>query len=123
MSRVVVVLPAPLGPRNPVTRPGLTVKLRPSTASVAPYLGEAPDLDHETLTGARASFELRHGEAPAGRHVVKKPGLDQAGRRFESQRTGTSQHYDLTHFHPGQANSAYPYSQSGGTVRAYGSRL
>jgi hypothetical protein len=32
-----VVLPAPLGPRNPVTRPGLTVKLRPSTASVAPY--------------------------------------------------------------------------------------
>ena len=32
-----VVLPAPLGPRNPVTRPDLTVKLRPSTASVAPY--------------------------------------------------------------------------------------
>jgi hypothetical protein len=34
--------------------------------------------------------------------------------RFESQHTGTSQRYDLTHFHPGQANSAYPYSQSGG---------
>ena len=32
-----VVLPAPLGPRNPVTTPGLTVKLRPSTTSVAPY--------------------------------------------------------------------------------------
>ena len=26
-SRIVVVLPAPLGPRNPVTRPGWTVKL------------------------------------------------------------------------------------------------
>jgi hypothetical protein len=60
----------------------------------------------ETFHGAGASFEPRHGEVPAGRHVVKKPGHDQAGRRFESQHTGTSQRYDLTHFHPGQANSA-----------------
>jgi hypothetical protein len=30
------VLPAPLRPRNPVTRPGPTVKLRPPTVSVAP---------------------------------------------------------------------------------------
>jgi hypothetical protein len=29
------LLPAPLGPRNPVNRPGLTLKLRPPTASVA----------------------------------------------------------------------------------------
>src|ERR1700685_3995163 len=34
---MVVVLPAPLGPRNPVTRPGLTLKLRPSTANFVPY--------------------------------------------------------------------------------------
>src|SRR5215468_5784739 len=27
-----------------------------------------------TLTGARASFEPRHGETPAGWHVVRKPG-------------------------------------------------
>ncbi len=34
--RRVVVLPAPLGPRNPVTRPGRTVKLRSSTARTWP---------------------------------------------------------------------------------------
>ncbi len=34
--RRVVVLPAPLGPRKPSTRPGSALKLRPSTASVAP---------------------------------------------------------------------------------------
>ena len=34
ISRMVVDLPAPLGPRNPVTRPGCTVKERRSTARV-----------------------------------------------------------------------------------------
>ena len=34
--RRVVVLPAPFGPRNPVTRPGRTVKLSPSTAVTGP---------------------------------------------------------------------------------------
>jgi hypothetical protein len=34
--RIVVDLPAPLGPRKPVTRPGSTVKLMPSTAVFAP---------------------------------------------------------------------------------------
>jgi hypothetical protein len=34
--RIVVDLPAPLGPRKPVTRPGSTVKVMPSTAAVAP---------------------------------------------------------------------------------------
>ncbi len=36
MTRIVVLLPAPLGPRKPVTWPGRTVKLRPSTAVTAP---------------------------------------------------------------------------------------
>jgi hypothetical protein len=36
--RSVVVLPAPLGPRKPVTRPGPTSKLRLSTAVTVPYL-------------------------------------------------------------------------------------
>src|SRR5215472_639660 len=35
--RRVVVLPAPLGPRKPVTRPGPTSKLKPSTAVTLPY--------------------------------------------------------------------------------------
>jgi hypothetical protein len=35
--RSVVVLPAPLGPRKPVTCPGSTVKVSPSTAVTGPY--------------------------------------------------------------------------------------
>src|SRR5258705_3454216 len=35
--RIVVDLPAPLGPRKPVTMPGWTTKSRPSTASLSPY--------------------------------------------------------------------------------------
>jgi hypothetical protein len=34
--RIVVDLPAPFGPRKPVTRPGSTVKSMPSTAVLAP---------------------------------------------------------------------------------------
>src|SRR5699024_67295 len=34
--RIVVDLPAPLGPRKPVTMPGLTVKVKSSTATVEP---------------------------------------------------------------------------------------
>jgi hypothetical protein len=36
MMRMVVDLPAPLGPRNPVTRPGSAVKLTSSTAVKPP---------------------------------------------------------------------------------------
>ncbi len=35
--RIVVDLPAPFGPRNPVTIPGLTVKVRWLTATFSPY--------------------------------------------------------------------------------------
>ena len=35
---MVVDLPAPLGPRNPVTCPGSTVKDRWSTAALPPYI-------------------------------------------------------------------------------------
>jgi hypothetical protein len=37
MIRMVVDLPAPLGPRKPVTRPGWAVKLTSSTAVKPPY--------------------------------------------------------------------------------------
>src|SRR6516225_6157481 len=37
ISRMVVDFPAPFGPRNPVTTPGLTVKSSPSTAVLSPY--------------------------------------------------------------------------------------
>ena len=36
MSLMVVDLPDPFGPRNPVTMPGRTLKLRSSTARFAP---------------------------------------------------------------------------------------
>src|ERR1700730_6376574 len=39
---MVVASPEPLGPRNPVTAPGRTSKLRPSTARVLPYVLERP---------------------------------------------------------------------------------
>jgi hypothetical protein len=35
--RMVVDLPEPFGPRNPVTIPGWTTKFNPSTASLVPY--------------------------------------------------------------------------------------
>src|ERR1700756_2176189 len=37
MHRIVVVLPAPFGPRNPVTRPGSMLNVSPSTAVLSPY--------------------------------------------------------------------------------------
>ena len=37
MTRIVVDLPAPLGPRKPVTRPGAAVKVTSSTAVWGPY--------------------------------------------------------------------------------------
>src|SRR5438046_5892444 len=37
IMRIVVDLPAPFGPRNPVTVPGRTSKVSPSTASVDRY--------------------------------------------------------------------------------------
>jgi hypothetical protein len=40
--RIVVDLPAPLGPRKPVTRPGSTVKSMPLTAVRSPYVLVSP---------------------------------------------------------------------------------
>jgi hypothetical protein len=39
---MVVDLPAPFGPRKPVTMPGLTVNDRSSTASLWPYRFDSP---------------------------------------------------------------------------------
>jgi hypothetical protein len=40
--RIVVDLPAPFGPKNPVTFPGATVKLISCTAVLLPYLFVRP---------------------------------------------------------------------------------
>jgi hypothetical protein len=48
IMRMVVDLPAPFGPRNPVTVPGAIVKLRECTAVVSPLArGELACLDHD----------------------------------------------------------------------------
>src|SRR5579859_4724262 len=62
MTRIVVLLPAPFGPRKPVTWPGRTAKLSPSTAVTAP----------KRLTSWSTSII----EAPSGR---VGPRLEQAG--------------------------------------------
>ena len=58
MSRIVVVFPAPFGPRNPVTMPGRTVNVRSSTAVLSPYRLVSPRasiLIHLTLASAIAA--------------------------------------------------------------------
>ena len=67
--------------------------------------------------GVRASFEPRHGEVPAAGTSFGSQ-AQQGGRRLESQPTGTSQRYDLAHFHPGQAAPPTRSLQSGGYLRA-----
>src|SRR5262245_52208113 len=85
MTRMVVDLPAPLGPRKPVTRPASAVKLMSSTAVKSPYFlvsdstlimqrrllgaGTSP---HQGSRGARPGFDPRADlrvapEDPSGR--------------------------------------------------------
>ena len=64
----------------------------------APVVREVLVLDRDQLS-ADTSFEPRHGEVPAGWHVVRKP-AQQGGRRLESQA-----HRDLSTLRPGSLPS------------------
>ena len=65
MTRMVVDLPAPLGPRKPVTRPGRAVKVTSSTAvKAAVRPGECVDLDHGDSLAAAAGSAHIGDEAP-----------------------------------------------------------
>src|SRR6185437_4714662 len=68
---------------------------------------------------ALASFEPRHGEAPASRHVVRKPA--RAGRQAapEPRQPGPLNATTPTHCHPGQDRTVYQKSQLGGSVQGY----
>ncbi len=46
---MVVVLPAPFGPRKPKTWPGGTLKVRPSSATTGPNLRLSPISSRDTL--------------------------------------------------------------------------
>jgi hypothetical protein len=50
MARMVVVLPAPLGPRKPTTCPAGTSKERSSRAVTVPYVRRNPTTSNTPLT-------------------------------------------------------------------------
>ena len=64
MIRIVVVFPAPFGPRKPVTCPGRTVKLRRSTAV------SGPNLLVSSSTSIMAGTRPAGRGAPAGRSRI-----------------------------------------------------
>src|SRR5882757_3696277 len=74
--RIVVDLPAPFGPRKPVTTPGRTVKVRWSTAVLSPYRLVSPC---NSIMGARLA---RHGGTPDPDKVLR------GGGSANSLRTG-----------------------------------
>jgi hypothetical protein len=68
-----------------------------SRGSVGPFCGlyRGGHAQFQDLRDAHASFEPRHGEAPAASPSFGSQ-AQQGGRRIKSQATGTSQRYDLT---------------------------
>src|SRR5882724_11199510 len=78
ITRIVVVLPAPFGPRKPVTFPGWTAKLSPSTAVTGPKRLVSPLTSMTTaLTeGRRCS---RSGGAGCEGAGCEGAGCDEAG--------------------------------------------
>src|SRR5689334_10406906 len=93
--RIVVVLPAPLPPTKPVSRPGRTSKVTPSTAVVSPKRRVSPLISNmpTTLDGSasaqispRVGSGLRRGDEPGlvgeddGLHPVAQVELGQAVR-------------------------------------------
>src|SRR4051812_15227545 len=91
MTRMVVDLPAPLGPRNPVTRPASAVKVTSSTAVKAPYLL----VRESTVIMGRASLPTTpvHIGEVAGRAPDTSPGTVRVALRSPAPReppgTGT----------------------------------
>src|SRR6478609_3806025 len=75
ITRIVVVLPAPLGPRKPVTRPGWQTKLMSSTAVKAPYFR----VSRSTVIMAPAC--LTAGAAHIVRGARRRPTKVGGGRR------------------------------------------
>src|ERR1019366_2165943 len=86
MARIVVVLPAPLGPRKPMTCPAGTSKERSSSAVTAPYVRRSPSSSSKVLTtagycpqtctlGTSRPGRARCPFAPSGRTPLEQPRL------------------------------------------------
>src|SRR3712207_855543 len=73
--RIVVDLPAPLGPRKPVTRPVATVKETSSTATLSPYFLVRPETVIMAARPGAGSVESWRGAClrGGGRHIGERP--------------------------------------------------
>ena len=67
MTRMVVVLPAPLGPRKPVTQPGLAIEADVVDGGEAPYFLVSPStlIMRHTLPDIRPTRSRLSGRSPA----------------------------------------------------------
>ena len=79
MSRMVVVLPEPLGPRKPKTEPLGTARSTPSTASWWP---------NRLLRPLRLDAQLGHSGTDAGTAAVTRPSPAAGGPRVSPLRGG-----------------------------------
>ena len=69
-----VVLPAPFGPRKPVTAPGRTLNDKSSTATSSPYRFVRPStVIAATTGGTRVVFIGRGSAAPVSRTSARRP--------------------------------------------------
>src|SRR5699024_1691052 len=73
--RRVVVLPAPFGPRKPVTRPGATSNVRSSTARNEPKSFDRPRTLMSIPAGARTAVMGPVNLTPAPRHLPRPSDL------------------------------------------------
>src|SRR5690242_21662156 len=103
IMRMVVDLPAPLGPRNPVTRPGRTVKETRSTAAVLPYLLVR---FCASIIGVPSARDFASHDRTGGHRLC-----DPAAEPVAGARPGTGEG-DTARGRAGQANGASPGTTS-----------
>ncbi len=85
--RIVVDLPAPFGPRKPVTMPGCTVNVRLLTAVFSPYRSVSPsELDHAATLKRAKSPPATWGRGASGRRGTGVSGTAEPAPRARSAR-------------------------------------
>src|SRR6476469_9323829 len=86
---MVVVLPAPFGPRMPVTAPGAALSVSPSTAVVWPYRLTSPPISTAGTCGTVLTDASLRRQQPAHRGGVddlRPPRVDPAQRVVDGRR-------------------------------------
>src|SRR4051794_35265997 len=107
--RSVVDLPAPFGPRKPVTAPARTSKLRSSTATTSPKRLLSPWISIAAICRSPWRFRCRElSPAPAGISSAGGPVLDRSRGRARLYRTADARGRSLGYGHPdGPAGAAH----------------